>query len=329
MEELELWVKNSLNTKNYEDLFFILIEAKDSGIDVPKKTYEKISKILIQDFRKIYNEEVYGMYAYNNYYHMNKNIHEKENMMDCFDVLLSITKKKLQLTNNNLCMVYKLGGEKILKKHNFNITSKEFLTEKLSSIYLEKDHEYRKNLDRSIDWYNGFLESMKKYSEGADVNIIYNKVDYSVLGFAAAIELGYEPSKKQILDMFTMVWNKLTYAKKNELHFFCDSFAKTNVFQNSLAPAKNIQILLKQFFKDYLVNHDEEIVSMDRIYPHEDKVRILFNHPAFLHENIKKQIIRRDAQKFLGKSFVTKDEEQIVIEQANKAKNSTIRKNKI
>ncbi len=328
MEKLELWLKNSFNTKNYEDLFFILVEAKDSSIDVPKKTYQKISNILVQDFRKIYNEEVYGMYAYNNYYHMNKNNHEKENMMDCFDVLLSITKKKLPLTNNTLYLVYKLGGEKILKKHDVNIGSKEFLTEKLSSIYLEKDHEYRRNSDRSVDWYNGFLESMKKYSEGADVNIIYSKVGYSVLGFAAAIELGYEPSKKQILDMFTIVWNKLTYTRKNELHFFCDSFSKTNVFQNSLAPAKNIQILLKQFFKDYLVNHDEEHVSMDRVYPHEDKVRMLFNHPAFLHENIKKQILRRDAQKFLGKSFVTKSEEKMVIEQAVMAKTS-VKKNKI
>ena len=312
--ELERWLERNSDSRRFEDLFFILLESIDSN--------KKDSMI---NYKRTRDSLVYGLDRYrdgsNSYYGYQYNNENKSSIISCFDLLLELAGKKLLDNNRHIYLLEKHDGAEILDKHNISLKNKSYLNTKLSFFLSEQQSKYRSLLEPTQNWFNDFILRTRELARNTNTELVYNQRKYSIITFCAAIELGFEPSKKEILDTFDSVWKNLTYNKRMELSFFCEYFAKTNVFQNSLAPAKNIETLLKIFFKGYLENCDDNQQAVrDVLYLHEDKMHVLFNHPSFLHENIQKQILRKNAQKFLGKTILNDEEKEFVLEEANKDK---------
>lgn len=312
--ELETWLNIYYEKRSFEDLFFILLESIEKNQTDSISNYRKLKDSLIKGFWENSNQ--------NYLFYKDKNKH----ILACIDLLLEINGKNFFTKNTDLFEIETNGGTDILIKHEVNLQTKSYLNFKLDSFCNKQTSNFKSlSLNHTLNqkWMDDFIFDLHKASKDADINIVYKKSNSNLLMFCAAIELGYEPSKKEILNMFDSIWLNMSTRKIYELSFFCTSFAKTNVFKNSLAPAKNIELLLKNFFKDFLVNcddFDDFHSSYDQVALHKDKIHILYNHPAFLHENIQKQILRKNAQLFLGKSLLNEDEIQFVQEEANKEK---------
>ncbi len=132
--------------------------------------------------------------------------------------------------------------------------------------------------------------------------------------------------------IFDKIWEEITFKNINEIDFFCDTFSKTKLFKNSFATTSNMQLQLQKFFKGHLVNQDNEKKKnkLDKPYPHEDKMKILFNHPSFIQENIKKKLILKENFIQLGKKFVNPEEqEQVILKLKEKDASKNVKKMKI
>lgn len=314
---LEIWLDKLSDNRRFEDLFFILFESIENKTKDTMVNYQKTSSALV---RGLVESSRINSWTYT----YRPTLEPKSTIYSCFDLLLELAGKKVLTENNHIYLLDNDEGRNILSKHGISLTNKSYLNTKLSYFCSEKSSKYRSLMEKNQTWMDNFILDIREFSKNTDYEIIFNQRNYSIIFFCASIELGYEPSKKEILETFDKIWNNLTYHNRMELSFFCEYFAKTNVFKNSLAPAKNIELLLKNFFKGYLNNCDDNQPDVrETLYLHEDKLIMLYNHPSFLHENIQKQFLRKNAQKFLGKNFASKEEQELISLEVDKEKPKT------
>lgn len=315
--KLEIWLDKYSDSRRFEELFFILLESIEGKTKDTMVNYQKTRNALIRGLAESSRLNSWS-YTYK------PSQEPKSTIYSCFDLLLELTGKKILTENNHIYLLDNDDGRVILNKHGVQLNNKNYLNTKLSYFCSEKNSKYRSLMEKNQNWLDNFILDIREFSKNTDYEIIFKQRTYSVIFFCASIELGYEPSKKEVLETFDKIWNNLTYNNRMELSFFCEYFAKTNVFKNSLAPAKNIELLLKNFFKGYLNNCDDNQPDIrETLYLHEDKLLMLYNHPSFLHENIQKQFLRKNAQKFLGKNFANKEEQEFISLEIDKEKPKT------
>lgn len=330
--EIQNFIKATLSSdfanyrySKFEDLFFTLIEIQNQKPSISPKTYKKLYETLMSEIFVIYQKNKlnkdhgYLLYGDSSFQK------EKNLIMDCIDIFLEFDLKRLMKPKEMYYMFY-FGGEDFMQKHNLNIKTQSFIYERLKHFIDENISTYKKKNHNRIneycthDFYNSFLGEVQNVAKGLEAQKIQS-LDVNrwthILTFAAYVHLGFEPSKKDSLQMFENVWKEQTVRNINEISFFCDTFSKTNFFKNSFAPTKNIQTEIEKFFKDYFEPNDLKKVqfSLEPIAELEDKKYIVLNHPSFLQENIHKRFRLKQNEIVLGKKFVSKDDEEMVAQQ--------------
>lgn len=328
--EIQIFIKNATSRSNFskfkysklEDLFFTLMEIQNEQSTISSNTYKKLYEKLILELFLTYQNDKLQKNDENSTYGYLISQKEKKILIDCMDIFLESCQSNFIQPQEMYYMFY-LGGEDFMKKHNFNINTQSFIYEKFKhfieeniSIYNKKTHN-RINHYCTHDFYNTFLGEVKNISKELDVHKIkfleVNKWTH-ILTFAAYVHLGFEPSRKDSIQMFENVWKEQTVRNINEISFFCDTFSKTNFFRNTFAPTKKIKIQLNNFFKDYFEPNELKKTHflLEPIAELEDKKFIFLNHPSFLQENIQKRFTLKQNQIILGKKFVSKNEEELV-----------------
>ena len=122
-----------------------------------------------------------------------------------------------------------------------------------------------------------------------------NYKNYSLLFFCASIELGYEPSQKEIETHFSQMWKNLHAQNQFEMDFFCQFFVKTNVFKHTICPAKDLEAALKKFFAPYIENpsNPTSLSYYHNPIEHEQKVRMFLQNPHLAHAYMQTSFLRK------------------------------------
>jgi len=287
------WVKkrkHNFENCSFEDLFFLILEAKESKLSLmeTQSNNKLILEHLLEGIYHRYNKKRYNLRHDQNA--LTSFDRTDLDLLECIGLLLESKLKKHLSPTNIYCLDF-FGGKEFLKKHGISNQTKSFLTEKFKKYISEKQIQYQSNkgLYCNYGWYGEFLDEIKFLQGKIDAQVFksfYINEYTSIIEFAAYIEAGFEPKEKEIFTVFNSVWEQSTDNTRNELGFFCESFSKTKIFKNSLANAKNLPLSLKKFFKPYLQGSDN-IGDIHRQQLLQDNLQMFFSHPCFLQENIR------------------------------------------
>jgi hypothetical protein len=328
-------LENWLNTKSYNQdwrKIIPLIEEIPLDISLWEKGFvlNKTFEYCLNIFK--FNET---NITRNNYEKTKKDNIDLMNLMD--NIFKKCGKKSFVLTNES---IFKLEtsnlGKIFLEKNNINFFKQEYREFKFDYICKEIISSYLSNQGiRGVA--NNFQESTQKiidcYEKTKMNNTIWQKyISESTLYFYCAIEKGYQPSQKEILNAFTNLWHKTNNDRLEEFSYFCEAFSYTNVFIHTLSPSKNIQKSLKTFFNN-VMETDNNIVRFsysDRNFPsYLEKEKLFILNPLFSYKNIEEKITRKNALRHLGKINISKEERVELKEIVAQHKTPTSKKIKI
>lgn len=262
---------------------------------------------------------------------------QKENILKVIDKIFEVSPKNYKNTNHlYMFKIEQAYGSDIFKKHKINHSNPEYLKDKFSYALSEKIKDYHDktnspNEAENIIKYNQTLDDINELINQNKIKIDFlkTKIEESPLIFCLAIELGYQPSQKEILNSFSTIWNSCRANNLYELNFFCEALSQTNVFINTLAPSKNLPQSIKNFFKTYMTKHSNHNLYAGKLASHEDKEQVLLNNPLFMYKNMDEKLLRTKALKHLGKATLNNQEKDILNNIIKESQSPTKKKLKI
>jgi hypothetical protein len=245
---------------------------------------------------------------------------QKDNIFTVIDKVFEVSPKNYKNTNHlYMFKIEQAYGVEIFKKHKINYSNPEYLKDKFSYALSEKIKSYydktnSPNDSENIIKYNQTLDDIAELviQNKIKLDFLKTKIEDSSLIFCLAIELGFQPSQKEILNSFCTIWNSCRANNLYELNFFCESLSQTNVFINTLAPSKNLPQSIKNFFKIHMNKQSTHNNYAGRLASHEDKEQLLLNNPLFMYKNMDEKLLRTKALKHLGKATLNNQEKDIL-----------------